>query len=121
MIKQFVTGEEKNLLEESDWSIKIEFEDIKSMFDPVIGRIIRLIRGQLHQSNKKCSVLMMVGGFSESKYLQARIRQEFGKVVPNITIPIHPMIAIVKGAVRFGLQEEMVVNRVLKRTYGIYF
>src|SRR5688500_15870050 len=59
---------------------------------------------------------MMVGGFSESKYLQARIRQEFGKVVTNITIPIHPMIAIVKGAVRFGLQEEMVVNRVLKRT-----
>ena len=65
--------------------------------------------------------LELINYISESKYLQARIRQEFGKVVPNITIPIHPMIAIVKGAVRFGLQEEMVVNRVLKRTYGIYF
>ncbi|CAB4375389.1 unnamed protein product [Rhizophagus irregularis] len=118
LIKQYVTGEEKNRLEESDWSIEIEFEDIKAMFDPIIGRIIRLIRGQLEKRNKKCSALMLTGGFGESRYLQARIRQEFGKIVPNISVPIHPIIAIIKGGVQFGLQEEKVVNRVLKRTYG---
>ncbi|CAB5380748.1 unnamed protein product [Rhizophagus irregularis] len=61
---------------------------------------------------------MLTGGFGESRYLQARIRQEFGKIVPNISVPIHPIIAIIKGGVQFGLQEEKVVNRVLKRTYG---
>ncbi|PKK41333.1 hypothetical protein RhiirC2_804895, partial [Rhizophagus irregularis] len=54
LIKQYVTaGEEKNRLEEADWLIEIEFEDIKAMFDPVIRRIIRLIRGQLEKRNKK--------------------------------------------------------------------
>ncbi|RGB36622.1 hypothetical protein C1646_741658 [Rhizophagus diaphanus] len=81
-------------LEESDWLIEIEFKDIKAMFDPVIGRIIRLIRGQLKKRNKKsCSALMLTDVFNESRYLQARIRQEFG-------VPIHPIIA--SG----GLQEE---------------
>ncbi|RGB35333.1 hypothetical protein C1646_759505 [Rhizophagus diaphanus] len=53
-------------LEESDWLIEIEFEDIKAMFDPVIGRIIQLIRGQLEKRNKKCSALMLTGVFNES-------------------------------------------------------
>ncbi|PKC12224.1 actin-like ATPase domain-containing protein [Rhizophagus irregularis] len=118
LIKQYVTGEEKNRMEESDWFIEIEFEEIKAMFDPVIGRIIRLIRGQLEKNDKKCSALMLTGGFSESRYLQARIKREFGKIVPNISVPIHPIIAIIKGGVQFGFQEERVVNRVLKRTYG---
>ncbi|PKC02853.1 hypothetical protein RhiirA5_424639 [Rhizophagus irregularis] len=97
LIKQYVTaGEEKNRLEEADWLIEIEFEDIKAMFDPVIRRIIRLIRGQLEKRNKKCSALMLTGVFNKSRYLQARIRQEFG-------VPIHPIIAI---GVQFGLQEE---------------
>uniref|UniRef100_U9TAG9 Hsp70 family protein n=1 Tax=Rhizophagus irregularis (strain DAOM 181602 / DAOM 197198 / MUCL 43194) TaxID=747089 RepID=U9TAG9_RHIID len=109
LIKQYVTaGEEKNRLEEADWLIEIEFEDIKAMFDPVIRRIIRLIRGQLEKRNKKCSALMLTGVFNKSRYLQARIRQEFG-------VPIHPIIAI---GVQFGLQEEKVVNCVLIRTYG---
>jgi hypothetical protein len=52
---------------------------------------------------------MLTGVFNESRYLQARIRQEFG-------VPIHPIIAI---GVQFGLQEEKVMNCVLKRTYDI--
>ncbi|PKK55797.1 hypothetical protein RhiirC2_801498 [Rhizophagus irregularis] len=39
---------------------------------------------------------MLTGVFNKSRYLQARIRQEFG-------VPIHPIIAI---GVQFGLQEE---------------
>ncbi|CAB5381308.1 unnamed protein product [Rhizophagus irregularis] len=43
---------------------------------------------------------------------------EFSKIVPNISVPIHPIIAIIKGGVQFGLHEDRVMNRVLKRTYG---
>ncbi|PKY55100.1 hypothetical protein RhiirA4_474350 [Rhizophagus irregularis] len=46
------------------WLIEIEFEDIEAMFNPVIGKIIRLIRGQLEKRNKKCSTLMMLTGWS---------------------------------------------------------
>ena len=75
----------------------LKFDDVKKMFDPIIERILELIRGQLKQSEKKCSVMLLVGGFSESKYLQARIRQEFSEVVPNISVPTRPIISIMKG------------------------
>ncbi|CAB5390975.1 unnamed protein product [Rhizophagus irregularis] len=39
----------------------------------------------------------------ESKYLQSRIKQEFSSKVKLITIPPQPVVAIMKGAVDFGL------------------
>ncbi|PKY15173.1 hypothetical protein RhiirB3_401259, partial [Rhizophagus irregularis] len=61
--------------------------------------------------------MMLVGGFSESKYLQDRIKNEFN-IVPKISVPPLPVIAVIKGGVKFGLEVESVVKRVLKRTYG---
>ncbi|PKC17263.1 hypothetical protein RhiirA5_346597, partial [Rhizophagus irregularis] len=114
-------GNEKRLLEKADWIIILEFADVKEMFDPFITEIISLIRGQLNQlqtKNKECSAIMLVGGFSESKYLQYRIKNEFSKIVPKISVPSLPVIAVIKGGVKFGLEVESVVKRVLKRTYG---
>ncbi|GES97236.1 hypothetical protein GLOIN_2v1678685 [Rhizophagus clarus] len=105
-------GKEKQLLREANWSIYVEFDDIKGMFDHCIAKIIYLIAEQLAQlQNKKCLAIMLVGGFSESGYLQARIKKEFNKIVPNISVPPQPMIAVVKGGVQFGLRAETIINR----------
>ncbi|CAG8440531.1 18337_t:CDS:2 [Rhizophagus irregularis] len=114
-------GNEKKLLEKADWIITLVFEDVKGMFDPFITKIISLIGDQLNQlrnKNKECSAMMLVGGFSESKYLQDRIKNEFNSIVPKISVPSLPVIAVIKGGVKFGLDVESVVKRVLKRTYG---
>ncbi|CAG8822883.1 6458_t:CDS:2, partial [Gigaspora margarita] len=76
MLKQYVTGTTKVELDEDDWIINLEFEDVKAMFDPVIDKIIRLINGQLN-TRGTCAAMFLVGGFSESKYLQTRIKLEF--------------------------------------------
>jgi hypothetical protein len=96
-IQQYVKEEEKRKLEESEWLIEINFEDIKGMFDPVIDKIICLIRNQLDKSEKECPAIFLAGGFSESKYLQDKIRKEFGEIVPNISVPHHPITSVVKG------------------------
>lgn len=83
-------------MEELEWVIELTSEEVKNMFDPIIARIIRLIRGQLNL-NSDCSAIILVGGFSESKYLQKRIKQEFNHQVKSISVPIHPMLAVVKG------------------------
>ncbi|CAG8593942.1 12166_t:CDS:2 [Funneliformis caledonium] len=117
VIKQYVKGSERNMMEEAEWCVELKFEDVKSMFNPVVAQIIRLIRAQLNENNN-CATMLLVGGFSESKYLQARIKQEFNKKVKNISVPTHPMTAIVKGAVQYGLKPTIVSTRVLKWTYG---
>ncbi|RIA82058.1 hypothetical protein C1645_835959 [Glomus cerebriforme] len=116
-LMQYCKGEYLDNMEGVDWSIKLKYKDVKAMFDPVIDKIIRLIYSQL-SSNDKCSALILVGGFSESKYLQSRVRQEFSKKVQVISIPPQPVTAIIKGAVQYGLREEVVFDRVLKWTYG---
>ncbi|CAJ0635228.1 4201_t:CDS:2, partial [Entrophospora sp. SA101] len=69
---------------QDEWLVEMTFEDIKGTFDPVINKIIKLIKDQLKKSGK-CSAMFLVGGFSESKYLQKRIRDEFRSQVNNIS------------------------------------
>ncbi|CAG8502027.1 5999_t:CDS:2, partial [Scutellospora calospora] len=118
VLKQYVKGQANNDMEEAEWVVTIEFDDVKAMFDPVVGRIIRLIHRQLDKSEEDCSVMFLVGGFSESRYLQSRVRNEFDRIVKNIPVPPNPIAAIVKGAVQFGLKQEVIADRVLKWTYG---
>ncbi|CAG8453450.1 12515_t:CDS:2 [Cetraspora pellucida] len=114
VLKQYVSETTKIKLDKDDWIIDLEFEDVKAMFDPVVGKIIRLISGQLNAgaSSGTCAAMFLVGGFSESKYLQARIKQEFGGQSTDIA-------AIVRGAVDYGLNMKTIKTRVLKWTYGI--
>ncbi|RGB26163.1 hypothetical protein C1646_820575 [Rhizophagus diaphanus] len=116
-LKQYCKGSELETMEELEWVIELTSEEVKNMFDPIIARIIQLIRGQLNL-NSDCSAIILVGGFSESKYLQKRIKQEFNHQVKSISVPIHPMLAVVKGAVQFGIKEHVITNRILKWTYG---
>ncbi|CAG8753880.1 17077_t:CDS:2, partial [Gigaspora rosea] len=88
-----------NLDIEKDWEIEIDFETVKSFFDPVINKILRLISVQLDAS--KCTVMFLVRGFSESKYLQKRIKQWFSQC--KVAVPPYPMAAIARGAVEYGL------------------
>ncbi|CAG8500112.1 2029_t:CDS:2 [Racocetra fulgida] len=115
-LKQYVSGSVRDeLSDEEDWEIDIDFETVKSFFDPVINKILRLISVQLSKS--MCSVMFLVGGFSESKYLQQRIKQNFPEC--KVAVPPHPMAAIARGAVEYGLDMDAIKSRVLKWTYGV--
>ncbi|CAG8813272.1 42791_t:CDS:2, partial [Gigaspora margarita] len=76
VLKQYITGPERYKLEEEKWIIDLDFDTIKSFFNPVVAKILRLIREQLSKCSN-CSVLFLVGGFGESKYLQSRIQETF--------------------------------------------
>ncbi|CAI2174181.1 6284_t:CDS:2 [Funneliformis geosporum] len=131
VLLQYVTGDINEALEEAEWLIKLDFETIKSMFDPIVERILRMISAQLDNSREKCSAMFLVGGFSQSKYLQKRIKEEFDELVGNISVPSNPIAAISRGAAIYGISLNnadnycsdgikcIISSRVLKFTYGI--
>ncbi|POG60125.1 hypothetical protein GLOIN_2v1487277 [Rhizophagus irregularis DAOM 181602=DAOM 197198] len=131
VVMQYVTEEVQEKMEENDWVIEFGYDDIKSMFDSVVGRIIKMIHMQLDNNRETCSAMLLVGGLSQSKYLQERIKQEFQHRVKNISVPLQPIAAISRGAALYGLSminsapnfensHKFVINeRVLKYTYGI--
>ncbi|RGB33495.1 hypothetical protein C1646_669295 [Rhizophagus diaphanus] len=133
VLLQYVTGSVKDLMEEKEWMIEIDFNTIKSLFDPIVDRIIKMIRIQLDNSSKseKCSAIFLVGGFSQSKYLQKRIKEVFIDLVGNISTPSQPDAAVVRGAAIYGksLHQSkslksmnkfkcIIATRVLKYTFG---
>ncbi|CAG8527303.1 9811_t:CDS:2 [Ambispora leptoticha] len=119
VIMQYVKGEEREELEGCEWLIELDFQTVKYFFDKVIGNILKLIREQLTKSEKTISAIFLVGGFSESKYLLQRVRQEFDRQVSYISVPSYPVTSIVKGAVMYGLRMDTVKTRVLKKNYGV--
>ncbi|GBC01540.1 hypothetical protein RclHR1_04220008 [Rhizophagus clarus] len=116
-LKKYVTGSEKDQLSEDEWVIELNFRTVKSFFDPVISKILDLIEQQLENCSDY-SVMFLVGGFSESKYLQNRVKQKFGHKI-SIAVPPNPLAAIVTGACEYGLDMDTVITRVLKWLYGV--
>ncbi|RIA95888.1 hypothetical protein C1645_816032 [Glomus cerebriforme] len=125
ILKEYVNGEVKEIMEEKVWLIRINFYDVKAMFDPVVGRILNLIKVQLENARETCSTIFLAGGFGASKYLQERIKQEFQHTIHSIIYtPKHPTTAVSRGATLYGLSllsenNNVIVTRVLKYTYGI--
>ncbi|GBC00593.1 hypothetical protein RclHR1_03900010 [Rhizophagus clarus] len=118
-IKQHVKGSERDEMEEEEWIIELKFEDVKDMFDPVINQILDLISEHLDETNEEISAMLLVGGFSESKYLREKVREKFNdKLKKKISFPDRPITAIVDGAVQYGLKRDIIATRVLKWTYG---
>src|SRR5581483_4753281 len=101
IINQYVKGSERDEMEDIEWIIELKFEDVKKMFDPVIKQIIDLINDHLNdlkENNHDVSTMLLVGGFSESKYLREEIKKNFNERLQNrIFFPEHPIIAIVEG------------------------
>ncbi|PKY37990.1 hypothetical protein RhiirA4_439064 [Rhizophagus irregularis] len=130
-LKRYIQNEIKDEMEENEWLIKIDYDDVKAMFDPVVNKIIRLIHLQLSNAQEECPTMILVGGFSESKYLQKRIKEEFQHRVKNISVPNQPIAATLRGATLYGLSLKnsdndnfdnfhyVISNRILKYTYGI--
>src|ERR1051325_8428593 len=104
-LKEYVSDDNiRETLEENEWVIEIDFETMKSIFEPVVQKILRLIKAQLDSTQETCSAMFLVGGFSESKYLQKRIKQKFSHQDNIISVPTQPMAAIARGAAIYGLE-----------------
>ncbi|CAG8730435.1 34049_t:CDS:2 [Gigaspora margarita] len=114
---QYINGPEKDQLENDEWVIDLDFATVKSFFDPAINMIRRLIDFQLSQC-PNCSVLFLVGGFGESRYLQQMIKENFGGKL-RISVPPNPAAAISRGACEYGLDMRIIATRVLKWSYGV--
>ncbi|KAL3878480.1 hypothetical protein ACJMK2_030825 [Sinanodonta woodiana] len=92
---------------------------MKRFFEKSISLIQLHIQTLLDNlSSAGISQLLMVGGFSESKYVQKVLKEYFGKRI-EIIIPGNPAAAVVKGAVYFGHNPGIISKRVCRYTYGI--
>jgi molecular chaperone DnaK (HSP70) len=97
--------------------MRLDPELAKSLFSKTIEKLVSVITGILQRETvRSISVILLVGGFSESKLVQYDIVKAF----PNkrIIIPKDPTVAVLKGAVLFGHRPDVVTTRVTTCSYG---
>ncbi|KAI9271856.1 hypothetical protein BDA99DRAFT_501175 [Phascolomyces articulosus] len=106
-----------------DGTIKLSAEELKEhVFDPVIDRVLSLIEHQYQQiPDGQLDFLFLVGGLGSSNYLYQRIQHIFQDTKVNqIVCPAErAALAVVRGAAYYGINPQVVVSRVSRRTYGI--
>ncbi|ORX58250.1 hypothetical protein DM01DRAFT_1333909 [Hesseltinella vesiculosa] len=90
----------------------------EQVFEPVIVQVLQLIEGQLNQSYN-LEAIFLVGGFGQSNYLFRRVEEVFANRVGMIGVPPRGELAVVRGAVYFGLSPQQITERVSRRTYGV--
>nr|XP_011431529.2 heat shock 70 kDa protein 12B [Crassostrea gigas] len=90
----------------------------KKMFDPTVKFLINHLKKLYTEIGKDLKVILMVGGFSECSVIQEAVKEEFkGKC--RVVVPNQAGLAVVKGAVYFGHQPDLITERVSRYTYGI--
>lgn len=103
-----------------DGALHIPCHELRQrVFEPVVNQVLDLIEEQIQLSNVKLDAIFLVGGFGQSTYLYRRILAEFRSRVGSIGVPPRGELAVVRGAVYFGLNPYMVKERVSRRTYGV--
>lgn len=104
--------------------LRMSADEARNLFIRVVDKIISQMERCFDEvskmgSQRAISLILMVGGFSESKFVQEKIKERFeGNGGVRVLIPEESGLAVLKGAVVFGRQPESIVSRKLRYTYG---
>ncbi|SPO03752.1 related to hsp70 protein [Cephalotrichum gorgonifer] len=96
-------------------------EEILQCFEPVVNRILELVRNQIiaiQAQNRTLQNILVVGGFGASEYLFQQIKLHVPpQFQSKVVRPMDSVAAIVKGAVTAGITERIITHRVARRHY----
>lgn len=91
--------------------VQMKLDKFKEFSNKVVEKML------VSEPAKGTNVVIMLGGFSESDFLQNRIKNSF----PNhtVVIPQGCGLAVLKGAVVFGHDPDIIAARMVKYTYSV--
>ncbi|KAL3858892.1 hypothetical protein ACJMK2_009141 [Sinanodonta woodiana] len=118
----------KEMLEKSKYSpdivvhldkLRLSPDFVRKLFKHVTDKIVKHMEVIL-SSCENVTVILLVGGMSESVFVQDIIRSRFhGKNGVKVITPEEAGLSVLKGAVIFGRSPDVIETRILRYTYGI--
>ncbi|ETO03028.1 hypothetical protein RFI_34382, partial [Reticulomyxa filosa] len=70
--------------------------------------------------NEKLKYVCLVGGFSQSRYLQHKLKQKYESKYKFI-IPERPILSVIEGAAQLSRIPSFITSRIIKYTYGVRY
>ena len=118
----------ENTLSKDDWPTKVKITDcflilkpkaVNMMFQIAIDKITSHTKTLLTKKELKgVKALLLVGGFSESKVVTNGIKSAFDGY--RVLVPPNAKISVLKGAVMFGHDPNIISMRISPYTYGVH-
>ncbi|XP_049340669.1 heat shock 70 kDa protein 12A-like [Astyanax mexicanus] len=93
-------------------------QKLRSLHDDSLSSIESLIKDILKNNKLKIDYLFLVGGFALSPYVNSFIKKKFGKKF-KVLCPVEAQMAVLRGAITFGMMPNVVLSRISLFTYGI--
>lgn len=69
--------------------LRLTKDIIKTIFEPVIEEIIRLVQNQIKETSRTVKAILLVGGFGQNVYLRARLQEAVGHGI-NVRESLQP-------------------------------
>jgi len=100
--------------------LRIKYTKMEEFFQPVVSGILECISQALTELQGKVETIYLVGGFGGSRYLYNAVSERFDSTYKlKYVIPAGPEFAVVRGAVLFHDNPEVIRTRRVDATYGI--
>lgn len=100
--------------------LKIMPSQMQAIVDPIIEKVIALVKGQIAATRLSPKAVLLVGGFGQNFYLKQRLCNSLGSSV-EVRQPPNSWTAVVRGAVLMSAQSDVVESRVARKHYGLEF
>ncbi|XP_052761126.1 heat shock 70 kDa protein 12A-like [Mya arenaria] len=97
--------------------LKFDTSVLVSIFNTTIENIVGHVGTLFQKTATGCQTVLMVGGFSDSKLLQDKVKVAFNK--KTLIVPPDAGLAVLKGAVVFGHNRREIVSRIARYSYGL--
>uniref|UniRef100_K1PRX6 Heat shock 70 kDa protein 12A n=1 Tax=Magallana gigas TaxID=29159 RepID=K1PRX6_MAGGI len=98
---------------------KLSFEPdlVEEIFDLTFTNLYTNVEKVLHNQNMKgIKDIILVGGFAQADFIVKQFKERFSRY--NVIIPTDPVLAVLKGAVMFGQDIDIISSRITAHTYG---
>ena len=117
-LKQGIAERGESLVQLVGQDLRISGELMSTFFHPVKEGIIKCIRETLDSVNQ-IEKIYLVGGFGGSRYMFRAIEEHFKSTNIKYVVPLEPAYAVVKGAVLYKQNPNVIESRKVDATYGV--
>ena len=98
--------------------LRITYAKMADFFKPIVDGLLHFMAQTMIDVESRIDVVYLVGGFGGCRYIHRAIQERFG-IGYKYIIPTAPDFAVVRGAVLFRRNPEMVRARKVDATYGV--
>ena len=100
------------------WIVDAPYKIIYKYMKNQAISICTVIKDILNRTNFKINTIIFVGGYCSNEIIISLIRKEVDARIKNFLQPSKPFLAIVEGAVLFGINPNIINTRIARMTIG---